>query len=84
LSRPPVVAVNALSIRNQRILLGEEVRTSSTVHSIGTPQLRIKQGIMIQNNVIDFENAAQVTTVQVDPKFKALLQEAYRTDENVQ
>jgi len=46
LSRPPVVAANAFSIRDQRILLGEKVCTSYTVHSIGTSQLRIKQGIM--------------------------------------
>jgi len=81
LSRPPVVTVNALSIRDQKILLGEKVYPSCFTYLIGTPQLRIKQGKIIQNNVIDFENAAQVTTIQVDQKFKALLQDAYKADD---
>jgi len=81
LSRPPVVAVNALSIRDQKILLEGKVCTSIVTYLMGTPQLRIKQGRTIQNNTIDFENAKQVTTAHVDQKFKALLQDAYKTDD---
>jgi len=73
LSRPPVVTVNTLSIRDQKILLGEKVYPSCITYLIGAPQLRIKQGKIIQNSVIDFENATQVTTIQVDQKFKTLL-----------
>jgi len=41
----------------------------------------IKQGRIIQNNVIYFENAVQVTAVQVNQKFKTLLRKACTTDE---
>jgi len=81
LPRPPIVTVDALLIRDQKVLLEKKVCNSYIAHIIGTSQLRVKQGRMIQNNVIDFENATQVTAIQVDQKFKVLLQETYKTDE---